>query len=97
MATIKAYTKSLWNVQKTVARKFGVDIRWGNSDIRIAALTTDVCIAGIVKVLTDKGLITDAELQAVFTNIINADFPRQPLVVHAPGDDDVIPDPDLGV
>lgn len=97
MATIKAYARNLWNVHKIVSQKLGTDIRWGSSEARVAALTNDVCLAGIVKILTDKGLITDAELQAVFTTITNADFPRQPAIINAPGEDGVIADPDLGV
>lgn len=96
MATIKQYAINLWDTQVTVARKLGADLRWSESDLRILALSVNVCVAGVVKALTNAGTITDAQLLAIFTQIQNADFPPQPAVVDAPVNGGTIPDPDLG-
>ncbi len=97
MATIKQYMKSMWTNQKIIAQKLGLDLRWSDQQTRVMALSTDACIAVLVKTLTDKGVITDQELQAAAALLQNADFPQLPSHVSAPGDDGVVPDPDLGV
>lgn len=96
MATIKQYALNLWQTQVVVARKLGADLRWSESDMRILALSMNVCVAGVVKALTNAGTITDAQLQAIFTQIQAADFPVQPGIVAAPVDGGTVPDPDLG-
>jgi hypothetical protein len=95
MASVKTYVQKLWTVHKTVSRKLGADVSWGSIDSRVNALTTDVIVACLVKTLTDKGLVTDAELQAVFNAVASADFPAQPNTVE-PVDGGSPPDPDLG-
>lgn len=96
MATIKQYAVNLWDTQVAVARKLGADLRWSQSDVRILALSMNVCIAGVIKALTNAGTITDAQLVAIFTQIQNAPFPVQPDTVTAPGEDGTVTEPDLG-
>ena len=96
MATLKQYARQLWITQRSVCEKLGVKIAWSSLEQRVLVISSDVNLAMLVKILTDKGVITDAELQAVATQVRNADFP--PLVHFPPPDDDefVTPDPDLG-
>lgn len=96
MATVKQYAIRLWDVHKTISGKLGLSIEWGSSADRVPALTTDVMLAGLVKVLTDKGLLTDAELNAVFNSIASATFPPLPAVTPMPGDGVTAADPELG-
>lgn len=96
MATVKAYVRQLWTVQKQVALKLGVDITWGSQEKRVLALSEGVLIAGLIKTLTNKGVITDQELQTVYDAIAAADFPVQPLSVPGMQDGQQAADPDIG-
>lgn len=96
MATVKQYALQLWDTHKTVSRKLGQSVEWGSSEGRVAALGTDVMLAGLIKVLTDAGVITNAQLTQVYNAIANADFPPLPAMVPGPVDGETLPDPDLG-
>ena len=95
MATVKQYTLNLWRAHKTVCQKLGMDVTYGDPQERVRVISWDVMLAGLVKVLTDKVLVTDAELTAVFNAITSASFPPLPLV-SPPDFDQTVPDPDLG-
>lgn len=95
MATLKVYAKQLWGVQRSVCEKLGVQIAWAPLDQRAAVLSSDVTTAIILKLLTDKGIITDAELLAMANQVKAADIP--PLAISvSPNEDGTMPDPDLG-
>ncbi|MEH0574291.1 hypothetical protein QBA54_07305 [Streptomyces sp. B21-108] len=95
MATVKQYTLSLWRAHRAVCRKLGADLSWGDSTERIRMIGSDVMLAGLIKVLTDKGLVTDQELNTVFAAITNSDFPAlSPVLAPEPGHETA--DPDLG-
>lgn len=96
MATVKQYTLRLWKAHATVSRKLGVDVEWGALDKRVQTLSADVMLAGILKVLTDKGVLTDTELNQVYAQITNASFPALPVGIPAPQEGVTTPDPDLG-
>lgn len=96
MATIKQYALNLWRTHATVTQKLGLEAVWGGLDKRAQILSTDVMLAGLIKVLTDKGVVTDSDLNAVYAAIRNADFPALPPAVSAPLDNETVPDPDLG-
>jgi len=95
MATLKTYAKQLWSVQRSVCEKLGVQIAWAPLDQRAAMLSSDVTTAMIIKLLTDKGVITDAELLALANQVKAADFPQLAVSVTANADGSM-PDPDLG-
>lgn len=94
MATIKQYARNLWQAHRAVARKLGTDPAVGSPDERIQILSTDVLLAGLCKALTDAGVLTDAQLNTVFTAVANADYPVQRAVLQP--EDGPAPDPDLG-
>lgn len=96
MATVKQYALSLWRTHRAVCRKLGADLSWGDPAERIRMIGSDVMLAALIKVLTDKSLVTDQELNSVFTAITNADFPViRPVTAPEPGQE--TPDPDLGL
>jgi hypothetical protein len=95
MATLKAYARQLWGVQRAVCEKLGVQIAWAPVDQRAAVLSSDVTTAIILKLLTDKGIITDAELLALANQVKAADIPRLAITVN-PDENGDMPDPDLG-
>lgn len=96
MATVKQYALRLFKTQKSVAQQLGTDITWGGADARVAALTNDVMLAALIKILVDAGVITDAQLTAAYGAVTSAVFPPQPAVIQSPMDGTPVPDPDLG-
>lgn len=103
MATLKAYVTNLWSAQKTIYRKLAggnpEDLKYMPFELRVAFLTIDVTLGVILKTLTDKGVITDQELQAAINNATGATYPVQPQSVMRADEElgRVAPDPDLGV
>lgn len=96
MATLKAYTRNLWRVHRTVTAKLGLNVTWGVPEQRVLVIADDLMLAGLVKLLVDKGLITDAELNAMYSAVEALALPKQPAVVAAPSEDEAPADPDLG-
>lgn len=97
MATIKQYTTNLWRVQKVVMRKLGLAVAWSGSEEKIRALGSDVLLATLLKILVDKGVMTDGELNAAYLAVANADFPViKDQAFPALGEGEPA-DPDLGV
>lgn len=94
MASLMNYARTLWDVQQTVSNKLGMDLRRASFEIRCAVLAVDASIALLIKVLTDTGVVSDANLntavQAVRAMNIEP-LPTQPPVV--PEDGSVIPPP----
>lgn len=95
MATLKTYARQLWGVQRAVCEKLGVQIAWAPLDQRAAVLSSDVTTAIILKLLTDKGIITDQELLTLANQVKAADIPPLAITVQA-NEDGTMPDPDLG-
>lgn len=96
MATLKQYTRNLWQVHRTVAGKLGLNVTWGEPEQRVLVIADDVMLAVLLKLLVDKGLVTDAELNAAYNAAASAALPKQPPVVAAPGEDEAPAEPDLG-
>lgn len=95
MATLKTYARQLWSVQRSVAEKFGIQLAGATADQRAIVLSGDVTLAMLLKILTDKGVITDAELLAVANQVKAATFPQLPGEVVG-NSDEPLPDPDMG-
>lgn len=97
MATFRTYAQTLWKTQVSVCSGLGIDLRTASQVVRIQMICTSIIIAGLVKVLTDAGVITDAQLKTVFDSISASTFPSQPVSVPAPLDEtQTSPDPSLG-
>lgn len=101
MATLKTYVMNIWGAQKTIYAKLtgGTgDLKVIPFNLRVAFLTIDVILGVIIKALTDKGVITDADLQVAINNATSASYPEQPQFVK-PIDEEsgtVSQDPNLG-
>jgi len=102
MATLKTYVRNLWGAEKTIYSKLsgGVqDLRTAPYPVRLIVITFNVIISLLIKALTDKAILTDAELNAAVTTATGATYPVQPEVIP-PEDEDrgTHPvDPDVGV
>jgi hypothetical protein len=96
VATVKQYTLNLWRFQKTVCRKLGMDPSRGTDAEKAQIISGNVLTAVLIKILTDKGVMTDAELNAAYTAVAGADFPVLRTVLPEPGEGEP-DDPDLGV
>lgn len=97
MATIKQYATTLRDVGNDISLKMGYDLR--QADLPVRALFTTVCVlvGGVLRVLFTKGVATDAEMNTIFTNIRNADYPQLPATPPTVGEDGTVPaPPDLG-
>lgn len=96
MATVKQYAMNLWRVHRTVSRKLGLAVDWGSLDQRAGVVSTDIMLAGLIKLLTDNGVLTDAQLNAMYSNIAAADFPKLPSMVPNTEDGEAVAEPELG-
>jgi len=102
MATLKTYVRNLWTAEKTIYSKLsgGVqDMRVMPYWSRLLVLTLNVIISVLIKVLTDKAVVTDAELNAALTAATGATYPVQPETIPVEDEDrGTHPvDPDVGV
>jgi hypothetical protein len=64
MATVKAYVLAMQSRQRAIARKYGCDIGRTSKETRCLNLSLLTLLAVVIKTLTDKGVITDAEILA---------------------------------
>jgi hypothetical protein len=72
MATVKQYIIQMRNRQKTIATKLGADITRADKQTRVLNQSLLALLAVVIKTLTDKGVINDAELIATM-NAAEAD------------------------
>lgn len=64
MATVKQYVSALSNRQQVIAAKYGSDVTSAPKPARVLNKSLLVLLAVLVKTLVDKGVITDADLNA---------------------------------
>jgi hypothetical protein len=86
----------LWGVHRVTCEKLGMSIAGSSVDDRAIVVSTDMTMACLIKALTDKGVLTDPELAAVFTSLRNATLPRLATTVPSDEEGTPPPDPDLG-
>jgi hypothetical protein len=97
VATIKQYALSVYDTFTAVSSKFGHDVRQADLPVRAVVTTTCVMLGGVLRVLFTKNLATDAEMNTVFTNIKNAEYPQLPLTPPVVDENNPNPaPPDLG-
>lgn len=98
MATTKQYAISLYDAFTTVSSKLGHDVRQADLPLRTVVTTICVLLGGVLRILFTKSLATDAEMNAVFTNIRNAEYPQLPSTAPVVDENNPSPaPPDLGV
>lgn len=84
MATVKAYVNNMLAVERQVAVKFDSDISQLPKEFRVLNLALLVVIAVVMKTLTDNGVITDAQLNAVLVAARDDVYPPEPAEVPPP-------------
>lgn len=94
--TVKQYAIRLWDVRKSVSQKLGTDITTADISTRANALSSDVVTAVILKLLVEKAVFTDAELNQASNAVINANFAQLQPSIPSSMDGAPVPDPDLG-
>jgi hypothetical protein len=74
VTTLGAYMTQLWNRQLALSGKIGAWLPGMGTDYRVTLAISDASQVVLIKLLVDKGLITDAELVAAFNAATAADF-----------------------
>lgn len=78
MATTKQYAQAIRSSMRTIARKMGLAVDSADKTLRIVASVVAVVIGVLCKVLVDKGLVTDQELQAALDAAAADNYPEEP-------------------
>jgi hypothetical protein len=73
VATVRGYWNTLRTVRNQIAYVMGVDATTVSKDVRALANANLAAVAIVIKCLTDKGVLTDAELQARATAALGTD------------------------
>lgn len=63
MATNKDYWVMLRTMSRQISRKFGIDLRASDQNTRAVMAVVGAQSAMLLKLLVDKGVITDADIQ----------------------------------
>lgn len=74
MATLKQYGRTLWDLQQTVGKRVGFDVRFSSLEFRAVLIMVDATFALLIKALVDKGVFTDVELNGAVQNVRNTTF-----------------------
>lgn len=78
MTTVKGYVLAIRPVLVAVSRKLGTDLSMEDQGVRVLLGTVVILLSGLAKMLVDKGVLDDQELQ-VYLNGIAADvYPPEP-------------------
>lgn len=97
MAALKSYATNLWKAQRVLCQKLGLQVASAPLSERALAVSGDILLGTLCKLLVDKGLVTDAELNSAFNTAASSPLPQLQTSVPMPTQDgDVVPDPDMG-
>lgn len=61
--SVKEYWTDLRQTSRSTSLKFGVDLRYASMEVRALAAVTGSMFAVLIKLLVDKGIITDTEVR----------------------------------
>jgi hypothetical protein len=79
VATLPQYLQRLRLMHRATAKKMGLSLQDQDATDRVLAASAGAVIAVIVKTLTDKGVITDADLEATWAEMEALTLPREPV------------------
>lgn len=79
MASIPAYVDALKDAAVAVAYKRGVQVTKSDKNTRVLVLALLTIVAAVVKAIVDKGLLTNAELQATLDLASGDAYPDEPI------------------
>lgn len=88
MTTLKVYSGWLSQAAAAAARKMGFVVALADKESRVQARVTIGLIAGLVKLLVDKGVITDLEVQTLLAAYGGDSYTPEP---NEPPNPDTIP------
>lgn len=74
MTSIVQYAKMMRDAQYDIGLKLGVDIAFADSQTRTVLLSNLAIQATLVKILVDKGVLTDVELLTAINGIRSAAY-----------------------
>lgn len=78
MTTARQYVNIIRDRQDQISVRLGADIRQTNKEIRVMNTSAMAMLAVLVKTVVDKGLITDADLNATFNTAMAEIWPELP-------------------
>lgn len=74
MAALGTYFNQLWAKQSALSKKLGAWLPGMGTEDRVILACSDAGLAVVMKLLVDKGLVTDADLLAAFNAATAGDF-----------------------
>ena len=74
MAALGTYFGQLWSKQSALSKRLGAWLPGLGTEHRVILACSDAGLAVLLKLLVDKGLVTDADLQTAFGAATVADF-----------------------
>lgn len=77
MATVRQYVTQMRGTMNTVATQMGVDVTRTDKQARVTVTCLLAIIAVVVKTLVDKGVISNAELQATLDGAVGEVWPPE--------------------
>jgi hypothetical protein len=80
MATVPQYVSALRARQRVVAQKYGIWLPSSSFEIRTIFGIVNATIAVILKLLVDKGVVTDQEITDAFDTAMGETFGQEPTV-----------------
>lgn len=78
MATVQQYFNALRTTRNTLCGLLGVSFPDTEKTVRTLSSSDLACLAVVVKALTDKGVITDADLQAAQASALTGAWDAEP-------------------
>jgi hypothetical protein len=80
VTTVRQYVLALQQKQDFLVGPLGTDVRRsGSVEMRALNLELLIFVGGLMKALTDKGLLTDAEIDNAINSTLNDGWPAVPL------------------
>jgi len=80
VTTVRAYTAAMRAAENQIADQAGVHLPYETLPLRVVQTGGLAMLAVLVKLLADKGIVTDAELSAALTAAIAEAWPQEPPV-----------------
>jgi hypothetical protein len=77
VTTIKTYVAGIRSVVRNVSRYLGEDTALESQSDRVAGMSILAALCVLIKLLVDKGVITDADVQTAYA-ALNADTASYP-------------------
>lgn len=79
MATVKQYGTRLWRVYRALGRTMGVDPASMPKELRVLVKASCAILGVLLKVLVDRNVVTDAQLEAGYAAAEVELYPDEPV------------------